>query len=96
MENERLQTGAHGAEPNPLHLAPGVDQVLITTKDEEGHFRDPPRISVIRFRNFGAGEGIRTPDPNLGKPEGIATDDPSVYFWPALSVCTITSVETFH
>jgi len=28
--------------------------------------------------------------------EGIATDDPPVYFWPSLSVFTITSVETFH
>ncbi len=47
----------------PCTSRPGVDQVLTTTKDEEGHFRDPPRISLIRFRNFGAGEGIR----NLGK-----------------------------
>jgi hypothetical protein len=80
----------------PCTSRPGVDQVLATTKNEEGHFRDPPRISLICFREFGAGEGIRTPDPNLGKAEGIATDDPPVYFWPALSVCTITSVETFH
>ena len=51
----------------PCTSRPGVDQVLATTKNEEGHFRDPPRISLICFRNFGAGEGIRTPDPNLGK-----------------------------
>ena len=57
----------HAETAKPYLSTCGVPTVYPESKTDPRAFKRKPRKGLISFCNFGAGEGIRTLDPDLGK-----------------------------